>query len=469
MEHLSTGHHFSSEILKSCDIRGIYGRDLHSEDAYHIGRAFGTFLRKERLRTCAVGYDVRISSPELADRLIKGLRECGIDVTMLGMIPSPTVYFAVKKFSFDAGLVVTASHNPAKYNGFKFVLYDRLFHGPMIEDLGRISEGGLYTESEQSGALSEMNPVDEYISYLRSFRLSPEGNPLKIVWDPGNGATAVVLPRLVETLPGEHRIICETPDGSFPNHHPDPNLPENMEMLRDSVLDFGADCGIAFDGDGDRIGVVDGKGRILQGDQLLVLYARDFLRENPGETVMSEVKASSFFYDDIRRHGGIPLMWKVGHSNQKEKMRQEGIGLAGETSGHIFFMENFGFDDGLFAAIKLLNILGKSPLSLTEIAETFPKFHDSGELRLQLDGAERNRLVKEISSRLREAGRNFIDLDGVRVPCADGFWMLRASNTQPHITIRCEAASSEGLKLCLEEMREQVKISGIDFDARSLR
>lgn len=462
------GHHFSPEILKSCDIRGIYGRDLHREDAYHMGRAFGTFLRKSRLRTCAVGYDVRVSSPELADLLISGLRECGIDVILLGIIPSPTVYFSVKKLHLDAGVVVTASHNPAEYNGFKFVLHNGLFHGSMISDLGRRSERGSYTSAERPGTLTEKDVIEDYIEYLLSFLDKPKKKLLKVVWDPGNGATAVVLPDLVKRLPGEHRIICGEPDGHFPNHHPDPNLPENMQMLRKKVLDFHADCGIAFDGDGDRIGVVDGKGKILQGDQLLVLYARDFLKENPGETVMSEVKASSFFYEDIKKHGGLPLMWKVGHSNQKEKMLEAGIRLAGETSGHIFFMENHGFDDGIFAALKLLNILGKNTLSLAEITASFPELCDSGELRLQLEERERNRLVREISLNLKKEGRDFIDLDGVRVPCADGFWMLRSSNTQPHITIRCEAQNPESLQHCLGDMKSHVKAAGVDYETHRL-
>lgn len=412
---------------------------------------------------------MRISSPELAELLTIGLRECGINVILLGLVPSPAVYFAVKKLHLHAGVVVTASHNPAEYNGFKFVLYDRLFHGSQIEDLGRLAAAGLYADNQVPGTLTARDITRDYVLYLASFLSMPFQKPIQVVWDPGNGATSVVLKQLIELLPGRHTIICGELDGTFPNHHPDPNLPENMRMLQKEVMDLGADCGIAFDGDGDRIGVVDGAGKILRGDQLLILYARDFLKKNSGGTVMSEVKASSFFYDDIARHGGVPLMWKVGHTNQKEKMRQDGIQLAGETSGHIFFMENHGFDDGLFAAVKLLNILEQSNSPLSEISARFPKLYNSGELRLKLDAIHRTRLIGEIRRRLDEAGREYIDLDGVRVPCGDGFWILRGSNTQPHITIYCEAATPEGLRLCLDEMKCQIAASDIDFDAHRLR
>ena len=249
-------------------------------------------------------------------------------------------------------------------------------------------------------------------------------------------------------------------DGTFPNHHPDPSLRENVVMLQKAVSESGADLGIAFDGDGDRLGVVDSEGYLLFGDQLLTVFARDFLKDNPGEKVMSEVKASRFFYDDILSNGGQPVMWKVGHSNQKEKMKADHICLAGETSGHIYFKENRGFDDALFASVKLLNILSNSEKSLTEMRKEFPVYQDSGEIRIPLDKEESARMLEKISIRLISEGRDFNDIDGIRVPCSDGFWIMRSSNTQPHITIRCEAVSREGLDECFREIEEYLAYTG---------
>ena len=462
------GHELAKEILKSCDIRGIYGSELKAVDAYYIGKSFGTIIKRYGAQSCAVGYDVRLSSPELSRKLIYGLLECGINITDIGMNPSPAVYYAVNELGFDSGVVITASHNPSEYNGIKFVLKDRLFHGDMIDELGRLSESGDFS-SGQTGALRKTDITHDYLKFLLSFVDSEPETKLKVVWDPGNGAVSDILKQLVRFLPGEHSIIFGEPDGRFPNHHADPSLPENMEHLQEEVRKKKADCGIAFDGDGDRIGVVDEAGRILQGDELLVIYSRDFLKKNPGEIVMSEVKASEFLYEDIKRQGGVPIMWKVGHTHQKEKMRREKIQLAGETSGHMFFAENHFCDDGLFSAVKLLNILGESSISLYDIKNSFPRLFDSGEIRLKLDFEQRLKLVNDIVFRLKEDNREFFDLDGVRVSCNKGFWMLRGSNTQPHITIRCEAATERGLEECFSEMRSYVEAAGINFNAARLR
>lgn len=460
------GHVFSHDILKACDIRGIYNDDLSSLDAYHIGRAFGTTLIQKGSRKCVLGYDGRLSSPELANKVIDGLRECGIDIILLGLAPTPMLYFAVKHLHADAGVIVTASHNPAEYNGFKFVLQDELFHGESIQELARISKERNYIDIDEvsPGSVKEHDIRLEYVSYLHSFLQLPFSRDLTIIWDPGNGAAAAVLPDFLADLPGRHEIICGTVDGTFPNHHPDPSLPKNMIMLQKAVIKTNADCGIAFDGDGDRLGVVDGKAVLLQGDQLLTIFAREYLKRHPGKKVMSEVKASKFFYDDVKAHGGTPLMWKVGHSNQKEKMLQEGIELAGETSGHIFFSENFGFDDGLFASVKLLNVLGNSSRKFADITAEFPKLFDSGEIRLKLSTSERKKLIQEVVGRMQEAHRDIITLDGIRAACEDGFWMLRGSNTQPHITIRCEAATKQGLEICLQEVKSQIELSGFNYE-----
>lgn len=458
-------HTFSEEIMKACDIRGIYPQELDERDAYHIGRAFGTIMAREGRTTCALGYDGRESSPQLADELSRGLRDSGIKVFLLGVLPSPAVYIAVQVLAVDAGVVVTASHNPAEYNGVKFLLSDRLFHGDSIQELGKISKEGSYNIPMNLGEVVDMDFTDTYINYLVGFLDIKQEKKLKIVWDPGNGAVAAVIHQLTQQIPGEHVLICSELDSRFPNHHPDPSLPENLSLLRKTVLETRADFGVAFDGDGDRIGVVSASGRILQGDQLLVLFAREHLSQFPGDTIMSEVKASTFFYEEIVRAGGKPLMWKVGHTNQKEKMVQEGISLAGETSGHIFFAENFGFDDGLFAAIKLINRYAKSALSLEDEVSQFPHLYDSGEIRLELPREQRAYLVADIIDNLQANNRDVVTLDGVRVSCADGFWMLRGSNTQPHVTIRCEGRSKEGLDICMEDLRRHIAHANIDMDA----
>ncbi|MBL7007352.1 MAG: phosphomannomutase/phosphoglucomutase [Spirochaetia bacterium] len=453
-------YQYNGVILKACDIRGVVDSELTGEGAYHIGRAFGTILQNEGLISCAVGYDGRITSPELTENLISGLTESGIEVLFAGLVPTPLIYHIVKTYPADSGVIVTASHNPPEYNGFKFLFNHALFHADRIQQLAKISRDGAYLQASLPGSVVKVDMVDRYIAHITS-ALPEKG--LKVVWDPGNGASAAIIHRFIEKLPGDHLVICGTVDGSFPNHHPDPCQPGNMKMLSEKVLSEHADLGIGFDGDGDRIGVIDGKGRFVTGDHLLVIFARDYLKNNPGESVMSEVKVSSFFYQDVLAHGGKPVMWKVGHAYQKEKMQNEGIGFAGETSGHIFFRDNFGFDDGMFSAVKLLNILDESQLSLAEIIDTFPPVYATGELRLELELQKRLQLIEEIKGRLINANRDVIDIDGVRVCCNSGFWNLRSSNTQPHITIYCESESETGLAACRQEMVEQVEASGYVF------
>jgi len=456
-------HRFSPEILKACDIRGIVGTDLTEADALHTGMAFATILSRRGIGSCAVGRDGRLSSESLAGRLLEGLAQGGIHAADLGLVPTPAVYHGVLKKGFPAGVMVTASHNPPEYNGFKFVVGREPFHGEDIAELARISREGDYIRG--NGSVRPLDIRRDYTDYLAGTLDPGYSGKLKIVWDPGNGAAGAVLPALLEKIPGDHRIICGEVDGTFPNHHPDPSLEANVRLLQETVRREQADLGIAFDGDGDRLGVVDGEGVLLYGDQLLTLYARDLLARRPGERVMSEVKASRFFYDDVAARGGIPLMWKVGHTNQKEKMYREKILLAGETSGHIFFADNGGFDDALFSAVRLLNILGSGGPSLTELRKEFPVYWDSGEIRIPLDSEGRARVIREIADGLRAEGRQFVDLDGIRADRADGFWMIRGSNTQPHMTIRCEAASRRGLEDCLSDLGRLLGRAGIPLPA----
>jgi len=454
-------HLFSEEIIKSCDIRGVVGENLVGTDAYHIGRSFGTILRERGKTNCAVGRDGRLSSAALFSKTAEGLTDSGIQVLDLGLVPTPLVYFSIGQGSANAGIMITASHNPAEYNGFKFLTDEGPFHEKDILQLSATSRSGVYTSG--NAEILQLKLIPSYLKYISSFLVSQGNEKLKtlsIVWDPGNGATAAILDDFLKTIPGNHAVICGEVDGNFPVHHPDPSLPENMEHLIGTVLEKEADLGIAFDGDGDRIGVVDSEGVQLSGDEIMVLFARDFLKTNPGATVMSEVKASQFFYDEVAALGGIPLMWRVGHTHQKEKMQNEGIGLAGETSGHFFFGENKTYDDGLFSAVKLLNILAGEKNNLTQIRKSFPSYHDSGEIRIRMIARERQRILSELKTLMTLNKRDYISIDGIRTRHLDGFWMIRGSNTQPHLTIRCEAASRKGMIDCMKDLQENLRICG---------
>ncbi len=453
-----TGHQFEDEILKECDIRGILNRDLTKKDAYFVGKAFGTKLINMDKNKCVVGYDGRISSPELSREVIRGLSETGIDVIDIGLVPTPVVYFAVAELFPGGGLIVTASHNPPEYNGFKFITEDGPFFADDLKKLADISRSASFIKGH--GNSRKENIIPSYIKYLSGF-IAPSLKSFSIVWDPGNGAAGATLPFLINSLPGKHRVICGEVDGNFPNHHPDPSVESNVRMLQKAVKDTKADFGIAFDGDGDRIGVIDSEGYLLQGDQLLTIYAGTYLKENPGETVMTEVKASQMFQDAITDFGGKPLMWKVGHTNQKAKMLEQNIQLAGETSGHIYFGENNGYDDALFAALKLITILSQADKNLTEIRKTFPVYHDTGEIRIEISKSEREKALSEIAERLNSTGRQFLAIDGIRASCKNGFWIVRGSNTLPQLTIRCEGTSELDLEYCIKDLEHQLSLSGI--------
>lgn len=452
----------NKNIFKECDIRGIAGKEIDENDAYLIGRSFGTFLRKKDWKNCVVGRDGRLSSRDFSRRVVSGLRDSGIDVIDLGLMPTPALYFSVVKLAMAAGLMVTASHNPSEYNGFKFITAEGSFYGDDIQTLAALCQSKLFEDGR--GSYRELNVSNLYINYLLDFLDLSKLNPLNVVWDPGNGATGVLLKDFVSFLPGRHKIICGKVDGTFPNHGPDPSIRENTLMLSNTVLAEKADLGIAFDGDGDRIAAVDGKGRMLFGDQLLVIFARDFLKEFPGEQVMSEVKASRFLYDEIFAMGGEPIMWKVGHTNQKAKMKQDSIGLAGETSGHMFFRENNGFDDGLFAAVKLLNILGRSHESLASMVDRFPSYIDSGEIRVDLPSEKRHGIICAIRKRLIEKEIEHNHIDGIRAATEEGFWMIRSSNTQPQLTLRCESRTEKGFRDTIAELKELLAHSGVEID-----
>lgn len=450
-------HKFDPTVLREYDIRGIVGKTLNDADAAAVGRAFGTLVRRAGGKSVAVGFDGRFSSPDLERELVSGLTEVGIDVRRIGLGPTPMLYFSVYHLDADGGIMITGSHNPPDYNGFKMMIGKQPFFGEDIQELGRVAASGQYETG--TGSADEVNISEAYVErILEGFN----GDAINAVWDPGNGAACDVLSSLVARLPGRHKVICGEIDGSFPNHHPDPTEPENLVQLQKIVIDEGFDLGIAFDGDGDRIGAVDHTGEIVWGDQLLAILARDVLRDVPGSTIIADVKASQALFDEIARLGGEPLMWRTGHSLIKQKMVETGSPLAGEMSGHIFFKHNFyGFDDALFAALRLLSAVSGEGRSLADLVGALPKMINTPELRFPCPEARKFEVAKEVQHRLASSSADVSVIDGVRVTDEDGWWLLRASNTQDVLVARCEAKDAEALERLKATLIDQVTQSGI--------
>ncbi|MBV8190051.1 MAG: phosphomannomutase/phosphoglucomutase [Alphaproteobacteria bacterium] len=453
-----TTHQFDPTVLREYDIRGVVGRTIHVADARAIGRTFGTLVRRKGGKRVALGYDGRLSSPELAAACIEGLTSAGVDVANIGLAATPMLYFAVYNLDTDGGIQITGSHNPPDYNGFKIMMGKRPFFGTDIQTLGAMSARGDW-ESGQ-GRTESHNVLADYAARL--LKDVKPGRNLKVAWDTGNGAVGVSIRAVVDKLPGEHIVLNEKVDGTFPAHHPDPTVPANLEQLMAEVKRRGCDLGIAFDGDGDRIGAIDGKGRVLWGDQLMVLWARDVLKQRPGATIIADVKASEVLFDEIARAGGKPLMFKTGHSLIKNKMAEIGAPLAGEMSGHVFFADTFfGFDDALYCALRLLNIVANAKQSLADMRDGLPQPVNTPELRFDCPDERKFAVVDEVKGRLQKQSAQFSDIDGVRVSTKDGWWLLRASNTQPVLVARCEAADQAGLERLMADLKGALGASGI--------
>jgi phosphomannomutase len=450
-------HKFNPTILREYDIRGIVGGTLTEADAHALGRTFASKALDEGARTIAVGRDGRTHSGMLEAALIDGLTSSGVNVVLVGMGPSPMLYFATHYLDVDGGIQVTGSHNPAEYNGFKLLLKGRSVFGEEIQDLGERSAAGDW--SDGNGSVEEVDIRGAYVDrLLKDF----SAKPFRVGWDAGNGAAGPILDMLVERLPGQHYSIFTHVDGHFPNHHPDPTVEANLADLKRLVADKGLDFGIAFDGDGDRIGAVDGKGRVIWGDQLLMILAEAVLRDEPGATIIADVKASQILFDGVARLGGKPLMWKTGHSLIKSKMKETGAPLAGEMSGHIFFKHRwYGFDDALYAAVRLIEAVSQSGKSLTEIMDAMPKSVATPEMRFQVDEPRKFAIVDEVRHRLAGDGAKVDATDGVRVSTEDGWWLLRASNTQDVLVGRAEAADQAGLDRLVAQIDDQLAKSGV--------
>ncbi|MEC7534304.1 MAG: phosphomannomutase/phosphoglucomutase [Pseudomonadota bacterium] len=458
-------HSFHPTVLREYDIRGIIGETLGADDARAIGRGFGTMLAEAGGKKVAVGYDGRVSSPMLEHALVEGLNASGMDVVRIGMGPTPMLYYAeASAADVDGGIQITGSHNPANYNGFKMVFQGRPFFGADIQELGRRVAAGEWADG--SGTNEDRDVLDAYIDRMLAALDGIDTaalSGLKVGWDAGNGAAGPALEKLAARLPGEHHLLYTEVDGEFPNHHPDPTVEENLADLRELVAGKSLDFGVAFDGDGDRIGAIDGEGRVIWGDQLLMVYAEDLLSRRQGATIIADVKASRALFEHVAAHGGQPLMWKTGHSLIKSKMKETGSPLAGEMSGHVFFAdEYYGYDDALYAGVRLIAAAARLGKSVTELRASMPPMINTPEMRFQVDESRKFAAIGEIAERIAASDAVADTTDGVRVTTDDGWWLLRASNTQDVLVARAESESEEGLARLVAQIDEQLAASGLE-------
>jgi phosphomannomutase len=479
---------FHPSILRAYDIRGIYNKTLFDDDAFFVAKAFVSSL-KIKSPKIAIAFDGRISSPSLRDKLVSGLLSSGAKIQNIGLGPTPMLYFAVHHLNCDGGIMITGSHNPKEHNGFKMMLKDRPFYGDDIKNLGTIAtlgdfinsigstenidlEGDYidilingFTQNHIYNKTNIYNKSNIYNTALKSPSLDEGGRAigdLKIVWDVGNGASGNVVRELIKKINCDHILLFDEIDGNFPNHHPDPTDVANLVVLRQTVVEKKYDIGIAFDGDADRIGIVDDEGEVLFGDQFMIFFAREVLKNNPGATIIADVKASKSLFDEIKKAGGNPIMWKTGHSLIKAKMKETKSLLAGEMSGHIFFADKyFGYDDAIYAAVRMIDILLKSKIKLSQMRKELPKTFATDEIRIECDEEKKFTIVEDIKENLKKKSANFNDIDGVRCDTDAGWWLVRASNTQAVLVARCEADSEESLENLKEDLRKILSCFGV--------
>src|SRR5437763_1661116 len=434
----------------------IIGRYIIQPEIFrHLGDA--TAGAQAGGKKVAVGYDGRLTSPELEAALVDGLAEGGVDVVRTGRGPTPMLYFAAATLGVDGGIMVTGSHNPPDHNGFKLVLRGKAFFGEAIQKIGEAALK-LGPPGAKRGEATQHSVFNDYVASLA--KDYDDTRQLKVSCDCGNGATGEVVVELTKTLPGRHILLNEIIDGTFPAHHPDPTVAENLVQLQQAVKEHRCDLGIGFDGDGDRIGVIDAQGRILWGDQLLIVLARDVLQHHPGAPVLADVKASQILFDAIAEAGGKPVMMETGHSLIKARLAETGAPLAGEMSGHIFFADRwYGFDDAVYVAVRLLGILSRAPETLADMLDRLPPVFNTPELRLPCEEERKFAIVEEVRERLRKRGAEMVEIDGVRVRTPDGWWLLRASNTQAIVVVRAESSSEAGLQRLKEALAKELAAS----------
>jgi phosphomannomutase/phosphoglucomutase len=429
------------EIFREYDIRGVVDKDLTEQDVVLIGKALGTYLQGENRSKVTVGRDCRLSSEKYRNLVIEGLLATGCDVVDIGVCPTPVFYFSIRHLKKEGGVMVTASHNPPEYNGFKLCSGNDTLFGDHIQVLRKIIDDGTFAEG--SGSTESADVVTPYKEFVQeNIKLA---RPLRVGIDAGNGTAGVVAVPIIRALGCEvFDLYCDM-DGNFPNHEPDPTVVKNMQDLIGLVREKGLDGGIGYDGDGDRIGIIDEKGDIIWGDQLMIMFARDILSRKPGATFISEVKCSQTLYDDIEKHGGRAIMWKTGHSLIKQKMKEVEAELAGEMSGHIFFADRyFGYDDAIYASCRLLEILASTGKSVSELLSDVPMTYNTPEIRVPCPDDRKFQVVKDVTEYFRQQ-YDIIDIDGVRILFEDGWGLVRASNTQPVLVLRFEALSQTRL------------------------
>ena len=446
-------------IFREYDIRGLVDKDLTAEVVEQLGKGLGTVVRRRHGRSVVLGRDCRESSTRFREALARGLTSTGLDVVDIGVVPTPLTYFAANTLPVDGLAMITGSHNPPEYNGFKTGFGKTTFHGAEIQDLRKLIEAQDF-EVDRPGKVTEFDIITPYAHFIRqTVRVGRQG--MRVVVDAGNGTGGHVAVPLFRSMGFDVvPLYCEM-DARFPHHHPDPTVVKNLEDLILAVKRQKAEVGIAYDGDADRIGVIDDQGNILWGDQVMILFSRHVLKDVPGAAIVGEVKCSSTLYDDIARHGGRPIMWKAGHSLIKAKMKEEHAELAGEMSGHIFFKNRyFGFDDAIYSSARLLEILTREDRKLSELLADVPRTFASPELRVDTTEDKKFALVERATQKLRQAGHSLVDVDGVRVQFVDGWGLIRASNTQPVLVLRFEARTQERLaeiQALIEGTLEQVK------------
>jgi phosphomannomutase/phosphoglucomutase len=433
------------QIFREYDIRGVVGHDFDAADVKRIGRAFGTYVRQRGGKRLAVGRDHRLSSEAFCAALSQGLQATGCDIVDIGLVPTPLLYFALFHLNTDGGCMITASHNPAEYNGIKLCFGRGTLYGDDIQQIGRLAEQGPFAEGTSQRTEAEVRSA--YMAYItKQIRLH---RPLRVVVDAGNGTSGLVVQDLLRRLGCEvYELFCEV-DGTFPNHHPDPTVPENLTDIIREVKARKADIGLAYDGDSDRLGVIDEHGEIIWGDRLLVLFAREILSRRPGAKVIFDVKCSQVLLDDVRQHGGTPIMWKTGHSLIKKKLYEEQAAVAGEMSGHLFFADGyFGYDDAIYASCRLLQILDRTNAPLSTLLRDLPVTYSTPEIRVTCADEDKFQVVEQVTARFQQAeqAREVITIDGARVVFPDGWGLVRASNTQPALVLRFEAKTPEGLE-----------------------
>ena len=443
----------NENIFREYDIRGIVGGQLTNETLALLGRAIGTFFAANDARRIAVGYDARESSSGFCDLLTRGLNQCGIDVVQIGMVPTPVLYHTVFTKPVNGGVMITGSHNPPDHNGFKICLGKQTLFGSQIQEIKHIALRGNFADG--SGSTEQLSVIEGYIAdIISSIRMGPR--KIKAVIDAGNGMGGVTCVPVFEKLGVDLVDLYTDPDSHFPNHHPDPTVEENLVDTIEAVTAYDADIGIAFDGDGDRIGVVDETGRIVWGDELMILLSRSILTARPGSTIIAEVKCSQRLFDDIESHGGKPIMWKAGHSLIKAKMKETNAALAGEMSGHIFFADRFyGFDDATYAAARVVEILSNTEKKLSELLADLPPTFSTPELRVPCSDETKFDVVKQIAEEFSKTN-NVIDIDGARIVFDHGWGLVRPSNTQAILVLRFEADSQEHLEVMRNTVERRV-------------